>query len=206
MPSQVTIPLYRGDDREKMAELLKAAHIAERRVTLAKIEAEQDQATPARYGDDELPSTKVAEAEVALQAARDAYDEYVDKAAERAEEWELHTIGHEDFRALLADHPPRKITEGEGDEAKQVTHPDDADWGFDTSKFGKALLLFRDPEDVENRTIHKPALDADALEKRIKRLSAGEFEEFWVIAEQMNSGRIADPKAVRFGFSTTDPM
>jgi hypothetical protein len=206
MPRQATIPIYDGNDAERLAELRREVSIAERNVLLAKRDADSAAAGPAaRFGDNDLEraKAKVAECEETWQAAKDTYDAFVTAAAERAEEWVLHAIGHEDFRALLAEHPPRKVTEGEGDEAKEVDHPEDEGWGFDTSTFGKALLLWRDPDDADHRTVVKPALKADALEKRVKRLAAGEFAEMWQIAESLNSGRIADPKASRY--SATDP-
>ena len=194
---KATIPIYADDDFERLAELRREVSIAERNLEAARAEAEESAGTPVRVGDDE--TDRVAEARVALQAAQDAYDAFVDEAAERAEMWVLKPIGHEAFRDLLRTHPPRKVTEGEGDEAKQVDHPDDAGWGVNTETFGKALLLFVDPDDDEVRTVVEPAFDTEAaLRKRVKRLSAGEFATMWATAMHANSGVVADPRMSRF--------
>ena len=120
----------------------------------------------------------------------------MDEASDRAELWVLNAIGHEEFRKLLADHPPRKVTKTD-DEGKdhEVTHPDDAGFEVNTETFPKALLLFVDPEDEDVRTIHEPFESIQALRKRVKRLAVGEFESMWVTAHMLNNGPVADPKA-----------
>ena len=113
----------------------------------------------------------------------------------------MDTIGHEEFRQLLKDHPPRTVTktDDEGKE-REETHPDDLIPGdVNTETYPKALLLFVDPEDDEIRTIIKPEFDTQAaLRKRVKRLSAGQFDTLWLTAHQMNGGLLADPKASRY--------
>jgi hypothetical protein len=178
MSRKTTIPIYDGDDFERLAELRRAVDIAERNAA---------DASPLRLGD-EVSSD--------VQDAKDAYDKFVDEAAERAEEWEIHPIGHEEFRELLKEHPPRKIT---GEDGKESDHPDDAIVGVNSETFGKALLLFVDPEDDDIRTIVKPVFDSQAaLRKRLKRLSAGEFDSIWVAAFFLNNGAVSDPKLSRF--------
>jgi len=184
---KTTIPLYHGDDFEQLGELRRAIEIAER-----KAEAEQN--APRRAGDD-LPAAEN------LAAARANFSAFVDEATERAEMWVLQPIGHEEFRNLLRDHPPRKITEpdGEGGE-REVTHPEDAELAplinVNTETFPKALLGFVDAEDDEIRTIAEPVFDSPAaMRKRLRRLAAGEFESLWVSAYMINDGTIGDPKA-----------
>jgi hypothetical protein len=195
---KATIPIYHDDDFERMAELRLEVTIAERRHDAARLAATESHGAPLRLGDED-ESDGTDETKAALQAARDAFNAFVDEAAERAELWVLKPIGYEEFRTLLREHPPRKVEAGEGDDRKEVTHPDDDGWGVNTETFPKALLLFVDPEDDEHRTVVEPAFDTEAaLRKRVKRLSEGEFESMWVTAYTANKGGIADPKAVKF--------
>lgn len=178
-----TITIYEGDDFERLTDLQAEVARAERAASLAS--------SPTRLGDAD-PS--------AVQDARDAFDAFVDVAASRAEAWELHSIGFEAWQKLLADHPARKVTEGEGDDAKEVTHPDDAGWEVNTSTFGKALLLFVDAEDPEHRTVAKLG-DAEVgtvLPKRLRRLSQGQFDTLWITAHALNTGGVSDPKLARY--------
>lgn len=184
-----SVPLYADGDFVKLAELRRNVAIAERNVQLA-----EEKASTLRFGDEDSPDAKAAD----LQAAEDAYDEFIDEAAERAEEWIVESIGHEEWRKLLADHPPRKVPAA-GTDGGEVDHPEDAGWGFNVETFGKALLLFVDPEDPEHRTIQKAGdIDLGRLALRVRRLSAGQFESLWAVAYQLNSGGITDPKLGRF--------
>jgi len=187
MPRKVTIPLYDGDDFERLSELRREVDIAER-----KAEAAAQGVSSRRMGD--IPDEIIAAGEV--KRAREEYSDAVDEAAERAETWVLAAIGHGEFRDLVAAHPPRQVGELD-DEGKhrEVTHPDDAGWEFNTETLPKALLEFVDPEDDDIRTVLEPALDPAALRKRLKRLSLGEFKTLWVAAYQLNDGLVADPKA-----------
>jgi hypothetical protein len=200
---QTTFTEYAGDDFEKLGELRRKIDLAQKRAMLTEQRAQLGTEDP-REGDDELTEVEQAVAEVE-QAVAD-YEEFVEAAAARGTEWVLHAIGHQEFRDLLKAHPPRTITEGEGEEATEVIDPEDIVWGFNTETFGTALLLWRDPEDDRpgsfdpadppHRTVISPALEPAALERRIKRLSAGEFRTMWAIAEALNSGRMSDPKAL----------
>jgi hypothetical protein len=176
-----TITIYDSDDFERLGELRTEVSIAEREALSAK--------TPARFGDD-IPD--------AVRLAKDAYDAFVDEAAARADAWELHSIGHEAWRDLVAAHPPRKV-KTEDDPPKEVDHPEDAPFGVDTETFGKALLTFVDPDDDEHRTIAKIGdMVPTDLAKRLRRLSVGQFDTLWVTAFYLNTGGVADPKATRY--------
>lgn len=185
MPRKTTILIYHGDDFERLAELRREVEIAHRK-------AESESTAPRRFGD--LPET------VDVQAAEDAYDAFVDEAAERAEAWVLNPIGHGEFRQLLKDHAPRTVSEtDENGKTVESTHPEDEGWGFNTETFPKALLEFIDPDDDAIRTVVEPAFDTvAALRKRLKRLSVGEYDSIWTAAYMLNSGGVADPKASRF--------
>lgn len=194
---KATIPIYHDDDFERLSELRMEVSIAERRVEAARKEAEEASSSNPRAGDDETDS--VQEAKDALRAKQEEFNAFVEDAATRAEMWTLKPIGHEEFRNLLAAHPPRKVWKGEGEDRKEVVHPDDAGWELNVSTFPKALLLFVDPDDEDIRTIVEPTFDTDAaLRKRVKRLSKGEFESMWTTAYMANEGGISNPKAMTY--------
>lgn len=183
-----SILIYADDDFEKMSDLRREVMIAENAV-------EQARRSPLLIGDEE-PSSE------AVDAARSAFDNFVDEAAERADEWVIETIGHAEFRDLMAKHPPRQVPV-EGEEGKTKVHQDDDGFNVDTSTFGKALLLFRqvDEDGDESRTIVEPDLPQDQIRRRIKRLSLGQFDTLWAAAYVLNSNGISDPRAGKF--STT---
>lgn len=192
--AKATIPLYHDDDFERLADLRREVSIAERVLAQERLNAAEDSIGSARAGDAE--PDRVREAKEALDAKKAAYGAFVDEASGRAEMWSLKPIGHEEFRKLLKDHPPRKVFEGEGDDRKEVDHPDDEDWEVNTETFPKALLLFVDPEDDEVRTVVEPKFDSEALlRRRVKRLSEGEFQSLWVTAYFANKGGAGDPKS-----------
>lgn len=192
---KATIPIYHDDDFERLSELRREVAIAERKVEAEKDRLEAPIGSPRRVGDEAPTPDALTAAEEYLQAAQDAFDAFIDKAAERAENWVIKPIGHEEFRNLLKDHPPRKVKEGDD----EVTHPDDVYFDVNTETFPKALLLFVDPDDEDVRTVVEPRFDSEAaLRKRVKRLSEGEFETMWTAAYQANKGGISDPKSLRF--------
>lgn len=202
---QTTIIIYADDDFERLADAKAEVGRAERAL---EAEAEKADQGGARFGDTKPEA--VTDAEANVRSAKEAFNAALDRACSRADEWELHSIGFEAWRDLLAKHPARKVTEGEGDDAKEITHPDDAAWGlalsckpFNVETFGKALLLFVDPEDPEHRTVTKlgGAEVGTVLLKRLRRLAEGQFVELWVAAHQLNTGGVADPKALRYSIA-----
>jgi hypothetical protein len=184
-----TVLIYADGDFEMLAELRQKVAIAERNHETATRQ-------PRRFGDEDTTADQV-------EAAQAAYDAAVDLAADRAEEWIVESIGFEEWRELLAAHPPREITVGEGDRAQRGLDPEDADWGVNIQSFPKALLLWADPEDEDHRTVHKAGdVALGGLARRIRRLSEGQFETLWATAWALNKGGISDPKAVRYSTGT----
>lgn len=180
-----TVLLYADGDFEKLTELRTRVGIAERNALNAKN-------APVRFGDEDTSSADV-------ETARADYDAFVDIAAERAQEWIVESIGHEEWRNLLLAHPMRTTTQPGPDGPVEVEDPTDAEWGFNIETFGKALLLWADPEDAEHRTIHKAGdIDLARLALRVKRLSSGQFETLWATAYALNTGGVQDPKSGRY--------
>lgn len=175
-----TIHIYADDDLEKMRELRVELALAERDAAKPK--------APARVGDDAGPDV--------VREKREALDKAIDAAADRAHAWVVQSIGYEAWRELLKAHPPRKV---DGEDGKQVDHPDDEQFGVNTETFGKALLLFVDPEDEEHRTVVEMTDgELTALGKRLRRLSEGQFFEAWYTAYSLNVGGFADPKLASY--------
>lgn len=192
-----TVTIYKGDDQERLTELRRAVAVAER---YAKAQA----AEPRRFGDPAPGDDDVKQAQA-------EFDAFVDEAAKRAESWVLEHIGHRAFRNLLTAHPARKVTTTAEDGTTKVeTHPDDETWGVNTEEFPEALLLFRDEEDSDIRTVaelkvgnRNIAKDRDAMEKRVKRLSEGQLADLWTSAFLLNKAGVSDPKLDRFSPITT---
>lgn len=196
---KLTVPIYDGDDFERLADLRRAIQTAERRLDFAKREEAEESA---RAGDD--GGVSVARARGELERAHQAFDEFVTEAADRAEPWVVQSIGHEEFRQLLKDHPPRTETLEDGTEK---VDPIDDLYGVNVETFPKALLTYVDPDDDEFRTIAEPAFESvAAMRKRVKRLSSGEFDTLWATAFKINTAGASDPKFETYstGTSTLD--
>lgn len=190
-PRSTTVVIYQGDDMERLAEL-------NRRVLIAKRNAEQRTGTERRGDDDQ----SVTDAEA-------AYDTFVDEAAARALEIELHHIGRRRFRDLILEHPPRVVprkvdaerTVGEETPAQatgpaEVEHEDDEGWHINTETFSRALLCYRDNEIV---TIARPEF---ATKTDIERfidddLADGDYDGLWQAAYFLNRSPSSDPKVLR---------
>lgn len=194
MPKK-TIPIMADADMERLAELDAAVKIAEANVRAAASESR-------RFGDD-LPDN------AAVEAARAAFDEFLDEASKRGESWVLESIGHEEFRELLKAHPPRMVDKT-AEDGTVTSEPDPADaLGVNTETFPKALLLFVDPEDPKVRTVAELKIgnrniagNAEEMLKRYKRLSVGQFEKLWTAAWTENNRGVVDPFLVRFSSAT----
>jgi hypothetical protein len=130
-----TVILWHGDDYQPLADLLKDVETA---ATTAVMDG------PARLGDD--PKT---------QKASQAYDAFREEALARATRVEMRALGRRSWRSLLAEHPPRKVTEkAEDGSDREVTHPDDSiGWNAETlpEPLVKACLVPDQFESIEKR-------------------------------------------------------
>ena len=185
-PRTVSIPIYQGDDAERLAELRMAVAVAERQAT-------QAQGGP-RRGGDPSPSEDV-------KAAQDAYDAFVDEAAERAAEVVVRHIGSRRFRELVAGHPPRMVKDAEGND---VVHDDDTDYDVNIETFPRALLTFAEAGEDGIRTIVSPEFKSrKALEDFLDdELSDGILTQIFVTAYWHNRSGATDPKEFRYSPST----
>lgn len=167
------IIIYQGDDMERLTELRQAVAHAERQA-----------GAPRRGGDPDE-----------VQEAKNAYNAFVDEAAERAVEVRLQAIGGFEFMDLLAEHPPREIV---GDDGKEI-HPDDDLFemnNVNTRTFPLAILCY---EEDGRRTILEPEFNSDRKrEAFVKSLALGQLEELWTTAYLLNKGGSFDPKDSRF--------
>lgn len=167
-----SVTLYQGDDFEVLAELRREADAARRRSD----EAEKQGA--GRAGDDAADPDLLAVAE----RAEAEYNAFVDQAAERATEVRFRALRGKEFRALMAEHPPR-----EG-------NADDAVYKVNIETFPVPLLM---------ESIEEPELGAGARQDFIEDLEDGEFEIWWITAYWLNRSRGGDPKASRYSTTST---
>lgn len=163
-PRTTTVPIYQGDDLEHLAELRMAANQAGRTA----------EGAPLRAGD-ERPG----------QAERDAYDAFVEEAAERAVIVRLTALGRTKWADLVAAHKPRTtITEG-----RVVPVDEDADYGVNVESFPAALLTV---------AITEPAEVVEDVAGFLDMISEGDFERLWVTAYGLNRAPGGDPKETAF--------
>lgn len=186
-PRTATIPIYQGDDSERLAELRMAVAIAERQA--------QNNSGALRAGD--APEDEV-------KAARAAYDAFVDEAAERAVEVVVRAIGRRRFRDLLAEHPARKVKDDKGED---VTHEDDAEYDVNAETFPPALLTFAESGDEGVRTIIGPSevlKSPTALRDFLDDdLTEGDYRKIFAVAYWINRTPGSDPKELRYSPSTS---
>lgn len=200
-PRTTTVVIYQGDDLSTLSELRTAATIAERKaqvdLNLAQARARLD--APRRAGDPTPEDPQVAYDE-AVKPSQDAYDAFVDEAAERATVVTLQAIGRKGFRALMLEHPPRMTETVDEDGAKQEkVHEDDAQWAVNTATFPDALLGYQNEDDEDDRTLLAPEFESSKQrQKWLDRLAEGDFEKLWATAYQLNRAVSADPLASRF--------
>lgn len=192
-PRTASVVIYQGDDMDRMTELRRAAEQAE-------AIAERSKGAPRRAGD---------EFGAGVQEAKDAYDAFVDEAAERAVTVELHSIGRRRFRDLMTEHPPRKVMVKDDPDPEQPDlpvkeheedHPEDAGYDVNVDTFPEALLTYIDPDDSEVRTIAAPEFkDRKAVTAFLDdSVSEGDFNGLWQAAYYLNRMPSQDPKASRF--------
>jgi hypothetical protein len=159
--------LWHGDDYQPLADLLKAVETAASTAILG---------APARIGDD--PGTR---------SATEAYDAFREEALTRATRVEMQALGRRSWRALLAEHPARKVTEkAEDGTDREVMHPDDyLGWNAETlpEPLVKASLVADQFESIEKR---------DAW---LDSLSDPEFSRLYSAAVGLNTSGGPDPKA-----------
>lgn len=193
-PRTATVVIYQGDDLEQLGELKREADLAER-LAQQDLDAARRSArgAPRRDGDPEPVSEAEAAFEAAVGPSRDAYDAFLDEAAERAVEVEVRALGRKRFRTLVEAHPPRMVTDGEG---KESAHEDDDMFAVDTTMFPDALLTYREGS---VQTIASPELTPGALSDFLDdEVSDGDYEKLWQTAYYLNRSPGPDPKATRY--------
>ena len=181
-PRTASFLVFQGDDMPRLTELRRAAAIA--------TEKAQAAARGPRRGGDDMPSAVTEQ---------DAYDAFVDEAAERAVEVTVQAIGSRRFRDLLAAHPPRM----EAVDGKERVVEDDREYAVNTETLPMALLMFRDPDAPEKRTVIEPDVpEADLREFFEDECADGDFEKAWETAFWINRGEGADPRLGKYSTGT----
>jgi hypothetical protein len=163
-----TVILWHGDDYQPLADLLKDVESAANTAVFADAP---------RLGDD-----------AGTRTAAQKYDAYREEALKRATHVEVRALGRRSWRALLAEHPARKVTEkAEDGTDREVTHPEDEiGWNAETlpDPLVKAALVPDQFESIEKR---------DAW---LDGLSDPEFSRLYSAAVSLNVSGGPDPKAL----------
>ena len=206
-PRTTSVTIYQGDDLDRLGELRREADLAERiaQEALDKAEAQAANPGPRRTGDS-APDLTAARAafEAACKPTRDAFDAFVDDAAERALIVWLRSIGRRRFVDLVAEHPARKVA-GKGESEPETVHEEDRLFNVNTETFPSALLTYIDADYPEFRTITEPGFKGRAEVQAFldDEIAEGDFDKLWMAAYWLNRTPGADPKAVRY--STASP-
>jgi hypothetical protein len=170
-PRTTTVPLYQGDDLDRLQQLADAVNTWQDRLDEAQKNAET--APPRGMLDTEDP---VATAASALQAAREAHDAFLAEAEPRAIKVTLEALGRKKFRSLADDHPPR-----EGNEGDQAI-------GVNDETFKEALVPL---------SIVSPKWDTSGeREEFLDSLALAQFRKLYLAAYLLNAADGADPKAL----------
>ena len=188
-----TITIYDGDDQARLVRLRTEAAVAESRYDDA---VSRPGPAPLRAGD----AVETMPLREAWEAAERAFDEFVDEAAARATEIEVHHLGRRRFRSLRLAHPPRtRQVERDGAVVTEPI-PEDAPYGFNIETFPMALLTYVDDVDTKVRTIVKPRKTPAKLSAWLDdELSEGQFDEIWTAAYRENTGGVGpDPRLLKF--------
>lgn len=197
-PRTTTVVIYQGDDLDKLSELNRAVVRAQTPLNAAERAMEATAGAPRRVGD-LAPSTE--DALVALKDAQEAYNAFVDEAAERAVVVTLTAIGRTRFRELLAEHPARTHDVG----GKPETVEDDQLFEVNTQTFPLALLTYN--RDGKRTVSIDPAVaESDLAEFFGDDCAEGDVERCWQAAYWLNRAAGADPKDSKFstGFQRSD--
>lgn len=205
-----TIPIYQGDDSERLTELHLTYKLAERDATEVSEQYDAQEARvasdSARYDDDaEISQDDVDAAKAIAREAKKAYNDFVTEAADRALSVTVQHIGSKRFRELVAAHPQRVLRDDDGalikdSEGFDIVHGEDFQFGVNTETMPRALLAYVDERNHSIRTITEPRLDGpQATEEFIDdELSDGDLDRIWRAAYFLNRLPSADPKALAF--------
>lgn len=148
------VVLYRDEDQRELDRLARELDAAA-----------ASSATPLRIGDDP---------DVVAKAR--AYDDFKAEAAERGIKVALKAMPGRKWRAVVADHPPRK------------DHESDADWGFNHLTLADAVV----PSCIAS--IGGQTLEGDALGAALDSMSDGDFSRVYAKVLRLNTGQGPDPK------------
>lgn len=161
------VPLFTNDDTDQLAILAR------------EIEQAVGAADPKRIGD------------TPVQTATEAYDAFMAEAKERATWVNIVALPGRAWRALLAEHPPRKdVTDEQGEVVE--SWPQDAQYGFNVDAISRPLLV--------GGATHPPSLDVaqfdsvTELEEFVDDLADPQFNKLVSAAVRLNTETGPDPK------------
>lgn len=123
----------------------------------------------------------------------EAFDGFMDAAAERAMKVGLTALHRKEYRKLRNEHPPRMIDGPEG----PTTHPEDFANGFNEETFGDVIVaacMVEFATKSENPDEIPTFGDRPAAEAFLDELSDGDFSQLYSAAVSLNQGVGPDPK------------
>lgn len=166
-PRTSTVVIYQGDDLDELSLLRRKAEQAKAAVDAATGEAR-------RIGDDIGTED--------LQAAQDAYDAYVDSAADRAVCVEVRALKRTLFRDLMSKHPAR-----DGNE-------DDKLFSVDMDEFPTPFLA----ESVVSVKVGERELSQGQVRDLLEDLAEGDFDRVFATAYWLNRAPGSDPSLGKY--------
>lgn len=148
------VVLYQDADQRELSRLER------------EIEAKAMQSSsPLRLGDDD-----------AVVVAARAYDDFKTEAAGRGVTVALKAMPGRKWRAMVAEHPPRR------------DHESDADWGFNYLSMADVAV----PPCIAS--IGGQALSGEALEAALDSMNDGDFSKVYAHVLRLNTGQGPNPK------------
>ena len=166
-PRQSVVVIYQGDDLDELSLLRRKAE-------QARAAHEEAENAPRRMGD-EIGTE-------ALQAAQDAYDAFVDAAADRAVCVEVRAVKRSVFRDLMAKHPAR---DGNDEDAMFSVNMDD---------FPAPFLA----ESVASVKVGDRELSQAQVRDLLDDLAEGDFDRVFATAYWLNRAPGSDPSLGKY--------
>jgi hypothetical protein len=190
-PRRTTVPIFQGDDYEKLALLRQSAETVKAAYEKAlRAEDEAAKRGAARSLDEAPESVALSERYDALAAEHDAL---LAEATERSTPVVIQALGRKKWRSLVAEHPAREANE------------EDEAVGVNEDTFAEALLMYVNPDDGEERTILSPEFaDAKSRMRFLDALSDAQFQQVYINAFALNRALGEVPKALSSHSPRTD--
>ena len=167
-PRTSVVPVYQGDDADKIADL----------------RADAERAALTRRGNSRLDDGDADP----FAAAVESYNVFLDEAYERALKVTIAALRKDDWRDLIADHPPRAdVLDDDGKVVKSFDA--DHEVGFNVQTVAEPLIS------ATLDRVEELGLDQELERDDADELSDADFNRIYSAAVDLNIGSGPDPKA-----------